>query len=55
MKKIKFVSIVLLGLLVIIIVLALPKNSAQAFKGTKDYDFKTENLVAELNDKGNHL
>ena len=55
MKKIKFISIVLLGLLMIIIVLALPKNSAQAFKGTKDYDFKSENLVAELNDKGIYL
>lgn len=55
MKKIKIVSIVLLSLLVIIIVLALPKNSAQAVKSTKDYDFKTENLVAELKDKGINL
>lgn len=55
MKKFKIVSIVLLSLLVIIIVLALPKNSAQAVKSTKDYDFKTENLVAELKDKGINL
>ncbi|WP_277406556.1 hypothetical protein [Lacrimispora xylanisolvens] len=55
MKKFKIVSIVLLGLLVIIIVLALPKNSVQAVKSTKDHDFKTENLVAELKDKGINL
>lgn len=55
MKKFKIVSIVLLGLLVIITVLALPKSSAQAVKNTKDYDFKTENLVAELKDKGINL
>nr|WP_288825143.1 hypothetical protein [uncultured Clostridium sp.] len=55
MKKIKIVSIVLLGLMVLITILALPKSSAQAVKNTKDYDFKTENLVAELKDKGIYL
>lgn len=41
--------------MVIISVLALPKSPAQAVKSTKDYDFKTQNLVAELKDKGIYL
>lgn len=41
--------------MVIIAVLALSKSPVLTVKNTKDYDFKTENLVAELKDKGIYL
>ena len=54
-KKFKILSIYILGLIVIIAVLALSKSPVLTVKNTKDYDFKTENLVAELKDKGIYL
>jgi len=40
---------------VIIAVLALSKSPLLTVINTKDYDYKTENLVAELKNKGIYL
>ena len=54
-KRFKTLIIYILGLIVIIAVLALSKSPVLTVKNTNDYDFKTENLVAELKDKGIYL